>query len=56
MGINVRDSACYVAWSAARAYDPEVLLPYLPILSSTLAVVMLYDREVNVRRAASSTF
>jgi hypothetical protein len=56
VGVNVRDSACYVAWSAARAYDPGVLLPYLGSLSQTLVVVMLYDREVNVRRAASSTF
>lgn len=24
-GANVRDSACYVAWAFARAYDPEVL-------------------------------
>ena len=25
VGANVRDSACYVAWAFARAYDPEVL-------------------------------
>jgi len=28
-GSNVRDAACYVCWSFARAYDPAVLLPYV---------------------------
>ncbi|KAM3128124.1 hypothetical protein pb186bvf_019770 [Paramecium bursaria] len=56
IGVNVRDSACYIAWSAARAYDPEVLKPHVQQLASQLITVMLFDREVNVRRAASSTF
>jgi len=28
-GANVRDSACYVAWAFARAYDAEILESYI---------------------------
>ncbi|KAI8844719.1 armadillo-type protein [Chytridium lagenaria] len=54
IGSHVRDAACYVCWSFARAYDSQVLLPYTPQLSRCLAVVSTLDREVNVRRAASA--
>ena len=27
-GANVRDSACYVAWAFARAYDSEIMKPF----------------------------
>ncbi|KAJ3104846.1 hypothetical protein HDU97_008816 [Phlyctochytrium planicorne] len=54
IGTQVRDAACYVCWSFARAYDPTVLRPYLPFLSRRLAVASCLDREVNVRRAASA--
>ncbi len=29
VGANVRDSACYVCWSFARAYEPTELKPYV---------------------------
>ncbi|KAA8585191.1 hypothetical protein FQN60_003885 [Etheostoma spectabile] len=29
VGSNVRDSACYVCWSFARAYEPEELEPFV---------------------------
>lgn len=56
MGANVRDSACYITWAFARAYDPEVLQPYVEELSKNLLITCLYDREVNCRRAASAAF
>lgn len=28
-GAHVRDAACYVCWSFARAYEPEELKPYV---------------------------
>ncbi|CAK65708.1 unnamed protein product (macronuclear) [Paramecium tetraurelia] len=56
IGVNVRDSACFIAWSAARAYDPEILKNHVLALAQHLVIVMIFDREVNVRRAASSTF
>ena len=29
IGSHVRDAACYVCWSFARAYDPAQLKPYV---------------------------
>ncbi|CUG09781.1 tubulin folding cofactor D-like, putative [Bodo saltans] len=54
VGSHVRDAACYVCWSVARAYDPKDLEPYVHQLSTTMVIVSLFDREVNVRRAASA--
>jgi len=56
LGANVRDSACYIAWAFARAYEPEVLLPYVTELSQNLVIASIFDREVNCRRAASAAF
>ena len=30
VGAHVRDAACYVSWAFARAYSPQVLMPYVP--------------------------
>jgi len=56
VGAHVRDSACYVCWSFARAYEPGDLLPYVDELAGHLLIVTVFDREVNVRRAASAAF
>ena len=29
VGSHVRDAACYVCWAFARAYEPEVMKPYV---------------------------
>ena len=29
VGSNVRDAACYVVWSFARAYAPEIMKPFV---------------------------
>lgn len=56
MGAHVRDAACYVCWSFARAYAPEVVAPHVERISINLVIVSVYDREVNVRRASSAAF
>lgn len=54
VGSHVRNAACYVCWSFARAYDAFIIKPYVADLASHLLIVALYDREVNVRQAASA--
>ncbi|KAJ1968500.1 hypothetical protein IWQ62_001210 [Dispira parvispora] len=56
VGSNVRDAACYVLWSLARAYPVLVLQEYTNTLSQSLITVALFDREIHVRRAASAAF
>ncbi|KAG0327465.1 hypothetical protein BGZ99_007549 [Dissophora globulifera] len=56
VGSNVRDSACYVCWSFARAYTPEVLDTHVRKLSNTLIAVSVFDRDINIRRASSAAF
>lgn len=53
VGAHVRDAACYVCWAFARAYQPEELFPHVKAIASSLLVTMLFDREVNCRKAAS---
>lgn len=56
LGRNVRDAACYVCWSMARAFEPDVIKPYVNQIAGTLLIVSVFDREVNCRRAASASF
>lgn len=56
VGQHVRDAACYVVWSFARAYAPEIMKPHVHTLSNKLLIESLFDREINCRRAASATF
>lgn len=55
-GSNVRDSACYVVWALARAYHSKIMKPYVEKLARSLILVILFDKEVNCRRAASAAF
>lgn len=52
----MRDAACYVVWSLARAYSSAALAPYAHSLATTLVTVTLLDREIPIRRAASAAF
>uniref|UniRef100_A0A8C5YCS2 Tubulin-specific chaperone D n=1 Tax=Microcebus murinus TaxID=30608 RepID=A0A8C5YCS2_MICMU len=56
VGANVRDAACYVCWSFARAYEPQELTPFVTAISSALVIAAVFDRNVNCRRAASAAF
>lgn len=56
LGTNVRDSACYVCWAFARAFEPEHIAPYVGQIAAQLLVVTIFDREINCRRAASAAF
>uniref|UniRef100_A0A8C7XEC9 Tubulin-specific chaperone D n=1 Tax=Oryzias sinensis TaxID=183150 RepID=A0A8C7XEC9_9TELE len=53
VGSNVRDAACYVCWSFARAYEPKELEPFVSQIASTLLITTVFDRNINCRRAAS---
>ncbi|CAG9536202.1 unnamed protein product [Cercopithifilaria johnstoni] len=56
LGASVRDAACYICWSLARAFRPVDLKKYIEQIATCLVCVALFDREVNVRRAASAAF
>ena len=55
-GSNVRDSACYIVWALARAFTTEIMKKYVERLAKTLILTILFDKEVNCRRAASAAF
>ena len=57
VGAHVRDAAAYVCWSFARAYSKSDFQEvFLGTLATPLLVTSCFDREVNVRRAASAAF
>ncbi|KAJ2393312.1 hypothetical protein GGI05_002455 [Coemansia sp. RSA 2603] len=59
VGSNVRDAACYVMWAFARMPNPEIRRVFSAMcaqMSTALVSVAVFDREPNVRRAASAAF
>ncbi|KDQ11508.1 hypothetical protein BOTBODRAFT_457108 [Botryobasidium botryosum FD-172 SS1] len=56
IGSSVRDAAAYVVWSLARTQDVNAIKPFAMELARHLVVVSLYDREIQIRRAASAAF
>ncbi|XP_033744746.1 tubulin-specific chaperone D-like [Pecten maximus] len=56
VGAHVRDAACYVCWAFARAYEPQEITPHVDKIATALIKASIYDREVNVRRAAAAAF
>ncbi|KAH3743339.1 beta-tubulin cofactor D [Pelomyxa schiedti] len=56
IGTHVRDAACFVCWSFARAYSKAVMAPYITQVAQSLVITALFDREINCRRAASAAF
>ncbi|KAJ1897006.1 hypothetical protein LPJ81_004619 [Coemansia sp. IMI 209127] len=59
VGSNVRDAACYVMWSFARINNPlskAVFAELSTHMATALVSVATFDREPNVRRAASAAY
>ncbi|KAJ8667301.1 hypothetical protein QAD02_008963 [Eretmocerus hayati] len=56
VGSIIRDAACFVCWSFARAFEPQVFEPYVKEIATALLVVTCFDREINCRRAGSAAF
>ncbi|ORX70849.1 hypothetical protein DL89DRAFT_222500 [Linderina pennispora] len=59
VGSNVRDAACYVMWSFARIHGQESRAVFADLqlkMATVLVSVAVFDRETNVRRAASAAF
>ncbi|CAF3494305.1 unnamed protein product [Adineta steineri] len=53
-GHIVRDAACYVCWSFARAFDPIDFRSYIGDLAGMLLCIICFDWNVQCRRAASA--
>lgn len=56
VGSSVRDAAAYVLWALARTQESDDLAPHTISLARRLVVVALFDREIQIRRAASAAF
>ncbi|KAI9032334.1 armadillo-type protein [Hyaloraphidium curvatum] len=56
MGIGVRDAACYVLWALARSNPGDIERLDTQSIGRHLVCTAMFDREVNVRRAASAAF
>ena len=48
VGAHVRDAACYVCWAFARAYSPEVMMPYIPskVLKSHYSKIQIFCPQI----------
>lgn len=53
VGSNVRDSSCYVCWALFRSYS-DIPAAVFDELLTELAATSCFDREINIRRAASA--
>lgn len=54
LGAHVRDSAAYICWSLARAYESNIIEPFVEQLAPLLLCLACFDRQLNCRRAASA--
>ena len=46
VGSHVRDAACYVCWSFARAYDPQILASHVNQIARFVLYYLL-EREIS---------
>ncbi|GAA5989158.1 hypothetical protein JCM11641_002542 [Rhodosporidiobolus odoratus] len=56
LGTSARDSAAYVFWALSRTLPTSFAQPHAQRIAATLVCTALFDREVQVRRAASAAF
>ncbi|ODQ66318.1 ARM repeat-containing protein [Nadsonia fulvescens var. elongata DSM 6958] len=54
VGANIRDASCYVCWSLFRSYKDLPSNNLLSILQNMIQLAC-FDREINIRRAASAS-
>ena len=47
-GSHVRDAACYVCWSFARAYDPAELLTYVSVIARYHLVFPFFELTISL--------
>lgn len=55
-GFIVRDAACYISWTFAKAFDAQIMNKYINDFAVTLLVCALFDKTGNCRRAAAASF
>lgn len=55
-GFIVRDAACYISWTFAKAFDAQIMHKYIADFAVTLLVCALFDKNGNCRRAAAASF
>ncbi|EPY50656.1 tubulin specific chaperone cofactor D [Schizosaccharomyces cryophilus OY26] len=53
-GQSIRDASCYFIWSLYRSYSRKDIEPVQLNLILSLLQTLLFDREVNIRRAATA--
>lgn len=51
VGSHIRDAACYVCWSFARAFSTNDIQPYVEEIAGALLAVACYDREVIINNS-----
>lgn len=56
VGSHIRDAACYVAWTFARAYDSVAFGPYVNQLATSLVITFCFDREVSIWKYISYNY
>ncbi|GAA5944447.1 hypothetical protein JCM10213_002657 [Rhodosporidiobolus nylandii] len=56
LGTSARDSAAYVLWSLSRTLPAPLARQHAQKIAERLVCTALFDREVQVRRAASAAF
>lgn len=55
-GTQVRDAACYLAWSFARIFDRTLLAGWVEELAEYMLLCALFDKSKTCRRAAAAAF
>lgn len=55
-GSIVRDAACYICWTLAKAFDVETMRPYVQEFANAVLICALFDKNSNCRKAAAASF
>ena len=55
-GSLVRDAACFICWTLAKAFDGQVMREYVQELANSVLICALFDKNSNCRKAAAAGF